>query len=156
MLEDPIRHPQQCDEADLQSAYKVIAVKEAEHRPLLIERYPMWPDKVEYWHIHDLDKSTPTEALEQIERQVNELIDRTSIITIVCAILYFALDGIARQATIRNRCLHRQKIQAGCWRKCWSGFFAGLMNGPRNELPPAQKPTADRSYTTFKTARYLA
>ena len=73
-LEPPIRDPIQCSEADLGSAHRVIALKEAEHRPYLSQRYPSWPDKVEYWHIHDLDKATPAQALSEIARKVNELV----------------------------------------------------------------------------------
>ena len=83
MLEDPIRHPMQCDEADLQSAFKVIAVKEAEHRPMLAERYPNWPDKAEYWNVHDLDQSTPIEALKEIESHVKQLIAKLTTVDAV-------------------------------------------------------------------------
>jgi protein-tyrosine-phosphatase len=73
-LPEPVRHPIQCSEEDLASAAKVIALKEAEHRPYLTTRYPAWPDRVEYWHIHDLDKATPAEALSGIAEKVEELI----------------------------------------------------------------------------------
>jgi protein-tyrosine phosphatase len=73
-LAEPVRHPQQCSEADLASATRVIALKEAEHRPYLTERFPAWPDRVEYWHIHDLDKATAGEALSGIAEKVNELV----------------------------------------------------------------------------------
>jgi protein-tyrosine phosphatase len=74
-LPQPLDLPRQCEEADLQSAYRIIAVKEAEHRPYLTERYPAWPDKVRYWHVHDLDKSGPEAALEEIENNVIGLIE---------------------------------------------------------------------------------
>ena len=73
-LAEPIRNPIQCSEDDLVSAHRVIALKEAEHRPYLAQRYPTWPDRVEYWHIHDLDKATPAEALSQIAEKVNALV----------------------------------------------------------------------------------
>jgi protein-tyrosine phosphatase len=73
-LTEPIRLPMQVSEDDLASATRVIALKEAEHRPYLTSRYPAWPDKVEYWHIHDLDKSTPIEALTSIEEKVKTII----------------------------------------------------------------------------------
>jgi protein-tyrosine phosphatase len=73
-LAQPIRNPIQCSEEDLSSAHRVIALKEAEHRPYLTRRYPRWPDRVEYWHIHDLDKATPAEALSQIAEKVNALV----------------------------------------------------------------------------------
>jgi len=73
-LPEPVRHPIQVSEEDLAAATRVIALKEAEHRPYLTSRYPAWPDRVEYWHIHDLDQSTPAEALSEIAGKVNELI----------------------------------------------------------------------------------
>jgi protein-tyrosine-phosphatase len=73
-LPPPIREPAQVTEAELAVAGRVIALKEAEHRPYLTQRYPAWPDRVEYWHIHDLDKATPTEALTGIEERVRTLI----------------------------------------------------------------------------------
>jgi protein-tyrosine phosphatase len=74
----PIRNPQQVSEEDLAAATRVIALKEAEHRPYLTQRYPAWPDKVEYWHIHDLDKATPVEALTEIEAKVKAIIAELS------------------------------------------------------------------------------
>ncbi len=73
-LTNPVRHPVQCSEADLAAADLVIALKEAEHRPYLTQRYPAWPDRVKYWHVHDLDQSGPVEALTQIESKVTALI----------------------------------------------------------------------------------
>jgi len=72
-IAQPMRNPQQVSEEDLAAAKKIIALKEAEHRPYLTQRYPAWPDRVEYWHIHDLDKSTPVEALSQIADRVTAL-----------------------------------------------------------------------------------
>jgi len=74
-LPEPVRQPMQCDEADLQSAHRVIALKEAEHRGYLTERYPNWPDRVEYWHVHDLDQAMPEQALAEIERNVAALVE---------------------------------------------------------------------------------
>jgi protein-tyrosine phosphatase len=74
-LPEPVPFPKQCDDADLQSAYRVIAVKEAEHRPYLTERYPAWPDRVQYWHVHDLDRSGPEAALAEIEENVKRLVE---------------------------------------------------------------------------------
>jgi protein-tyrosine phosphatase len=59
--------------ADLAAADLVIALKEAEHRPLLRALFPDWEDRVEYWHVDDLDCATPEEALPGLEQQVEEL-----------------------------------------------------------------------------------
>ena len=74
-LDEPVRSPIQCSEVDLASADRVIALKEAEHRPMLTRKFPGWPDRVEYWHIHDLDAATPLEALIEIEQKVTALVD---------------------------------------------------------------------------------
>jgi protein-tyrosine phosphatase len=75
-LSEPIRHPIAVTAKDLTDATRVIALKEAEHRPYLTQRHPEWPDRVEYWHIHDLDQATPAEALAGIADKVTELIEQ--------------------------------------------------------------------------------
>jgi protein-tyrosine phosphatase len=72
---DPSRDPMHCLKEDLKSADRVIALKEAEHRPMLAERFGGWEDRVEYWHVHDLDGATPEDALREIEQRVNALIE---------------------------------------------------------------------------------
>ena len=72
------RQPAQLTQADLLSAKTIIALKEAEHRPLLKARYPGWEDKVTYWHIHDLDAATPDVALNEIEMRVREWVNDLS------------------------------------------------------------------------------
>ncbi len=57
-------------EADLLRASKIIALKEAEHRPLMRRFFPAWESRVEYWPVHDLDCATPAEALPEIEMKV--------------------------------------------------------------------------------------
>src|SRR5215211_3798258 len=51
--------PMQCRECDLAAADLVIALKEAEHRPMLASSFPTWPIRVRYWHVHDVDAATP-------------------------------------------------------------------------------------------------
>ena len=68
------RLPIGCAPADLSSADKVVALKEAEHRPYLRQKFPEWEDRVDYWHVHDLDQAGPAEALALIERRVIELV----------------------------------------------------------------------------------
>jgi len=72
------RAPAQVSEADLAGADKIIALKESEHRQMLEGRYPSWPDRVEYWHVHDLDLATADEALTEITGLVDELIWKLS------------------------------------------------------------------------------
>lgn len=75
-LPSMIRFPLQACEGDFASATLIIALKEAEHRPLLESQYPRWAHRVEYWHVHDMDQATAAEALAEIERGVQELIAR--------------------------------------------------------------------------------
>ena len=69
------RLPRSVTEADMRAADRVIALKEAEHRPLLAERLPGWEDRVTYWHIDDVDGAEPEIALSMIDAQVSALIE---------------------------------------------------------------------------------
>jgi protein-tyrosine phosphatase len=70
------RLPQPVCESDLAGADRIIAVKEAEHRPLFEAKFPNWLDRVEFWHVHDLDCATPDTSLPHLEREVTRLIER--------------------------------------------------------------------------------
>ena len=73
---DDCRHmPMQCRENDLAKADLVIALKEAEHRAMIERSFPDWRDRVTYWHVHDVDQSTPDVALKEIEQLVQKLIE---------------------------------------------------------------------------------
>jgi protein-tyrosine phosphatase len=65
------RFPIQVTVDDFEAAHWIVALKEAEHLPLLQERYPTWVEKVEFWQVED-DK----EALGLIEREVMNLVAR--------------------------------------------------------------------------------
>jgi protein-tyrosine phosphatase len=62
--------------ADLQAADHIVALKESEHRPLLTARFPDWLDRVEFWHVDDLDCATPAATLPAIETLVEDLAQR--------------------------------------------------------------------------------
>jgi protein-tyrosine phosphatase len=70
------RFPQQVSEEDLAQSDLVIAVKEAEHRPLLQRLHPDWANRVEYWHVHDLDAATPEVALAELDKAVEALVQQ--------------------------------------------------------------------------------
>jgi protein-tyrosine phosphatase len=70
------RFPVSVVEDDFRQADLIVALKEAEHRPLLIERFPAWNERVEFWQVHDIDGATPDEALLQIQQEVHGLIAR--------------------------------------------------------------------------------
>ena len=65
------RFPIQATVEDFEAAHWIVALKEAEHLPLLQERYPAWAEKVEFWQVDD----TP-EVLDLIEREVMDLAAR--------------------------------------------------------------------------------
>ena len=68
------RYPLLCSPADFDLAQFVIALKEAEHRPLLLLRFPGWESRVSYWHVHDLDVAKPVKAIAMMDRLVLDLI----------------------------------------------------------------------------------
>jgi predicted translation initiation factor SUI1 len=68
---DHDRLPLAVQTTDFEAADRVIALYETEHRPLLEERHPDQVERVEYWHIEDVDGVLP-----RIESEVNGLIAR--------------------------------------------------------------------------------
>jgi translation initiation factor 1 len=65
------RSPLPATADDFTLASQIIALKEAEHLPLLQERFSTWVHKVEFWQVDDAP-----EALSLIEREVNSLVAR--------------------------------------------------------------------------------
>jgi protein-tyrosine phosphatase len=70
------RYPMQAADADFERADLVIALKEAEHRPMMQTYFPRWGDTVEYWRVDDIDVATPDQALGLIEANVESLLQR--------------------------------------------------------------------------------
>ncbi len=70
------RLPQQCSIIDLQTANHIIALNEVEHRPLMLERFPHWEDRIEYWTVGDIDVLLPQVALSAIDSQIDALVGR--------------------------------------------------------------------------------
>jgi protein-tyrosine phosphatase len=75
-LPDPLRDPRDASEPDFAAAQLIVALKEAEHRPLMQTRFPVWAKRVEYWRVHDLDFAPSSEALPQVKQHVQELFAR--------------------------------------------------------------------------------
>lgn len=69
-----MRSPLACDIEDLESSHLIVAMKEAEHRFLLVKKYPGWENRVLYWHVHDIDAANPTDAVATIDRLILELV----------------------------------------------------------------------------------
>ncbi len=65
------RLPAQVTTDDLEGAALIVALKHAEHLPLLQERFPAWAEKVEFWQVDDAPG-----ALASIEREIMDLTAR--------------------------------------------------------------------------------
>ncbi len=70
-IADFARSPMQVAADDFAGAGWIVALKEAEHLPLLQERFPAWAEKVEFWRVDDAP-----EALALIEQEVMDLAAR--------------------------------------------------------------------------------
>ena len=68
------RYPRPCSAADFDQAQLVVALKEAEHRPLVEQRFPQAAGRVIYWHVDDVEFSHPSIALAMIDDQVDQLV----------------------------------------------------------------------------------
>lgn len=56
---------------DLERANRIIAIKEAEHRPLMRLYFPDWVNRVEYWSSNGMERLG---TLARLERLVDDLI----------------------------------------------------------------------------------
>jgi protein-tyrosine phosphatase len=77
------RMPLQLEIGDLEAADHIVALKKAEHLPLMEERFPSWlgtndPARIEYWHVHDVDQMAPEQGLPLIAEQLPSLMNRLS------------------------------------------------------------------------------
>lgn len=70
------RAPRDVTEAEMQGAALTIALKETEHRPIVMDRFPTLLARVEFWQVHDLEDAPPSEAIPLIETNVRKLIER--------------------------------------------------------------------------------
>jgi protein-tyrosine phosphatase len=75
-LQGNIRFPIALSQSDLENADLVVAVKEAEHRAMMAEQFPAWTNRIEYWHVDDIDCATADEALPVCETNVQALMER--------------------------------------------------------------------------------
>jgi len=76
LLAESPRFPIRATEVDFQGCHLIVAVKEAEHRSLLEQLFPTVVERVEFWHVHDLDCAGPEEAIPQLQQLVAELVER--------------------------------------------------------------------------------
>lgn len=75
-LSEPIRFPIQLSQDDLETADLVIALKKAEHHAMMVEQFPDWAERIEYWQIDDLDCALPDETLAACEACLVALVER--------------------------------------------------------------------------------
>jgi protein-tyrosine phosphatase len=68
------RMPLQCAAADLETAHRIIALNEREHRPLIRARFPEWEQRVQFWQVEDVEYVRPEVALAAIEEQIDALL----------------------------------------------------------------------------------
>ena len=71
-----MRGPMQAERGDFEQANILVALKEAEHRPMIARHFSGWEGRVEYWQVDDLDCAGPETALACIESAVKELVSR--------------------------------------------------------------------------------
>jgi protein-tyrosine phosphatase len=74
VLDPDIRFPLQLHEHDLTGADLIIALDALEHRPLMAKKFPHWLDRIHYWNVPDLYGMTVEDALSQIEKEVQRLL----------------------------------------------------------------------------------
>ena len=68
------RHPALCTVEDFAEAELVVALKDAEHRPMIERRFAGVAHRVEYWDVDDIEDLDPPTALRKIDERVGLLI----------------------------------------------------------------------------------
>jgi protein-tyrosine phosphatase len=72
-VRDP-RVPRDVTEEHFGGADLIVAVKELEHRPMMLERFPTWADRVRYWNVDDIPLVRAADALTSLEVLVRTLV----------------------------------------------------------------------------------
>lgn len=75
-LPPELRLPIPAVENDFHDSDHVVAIKHAEHHAMIARQFPEWLERVEFWHVHDLDCAPPEQALEELQACVCELFAR--------------------------------------------------------------------------------
>jgi protein-tyrosine phosphatase len=75
-VEPYLRMPLAVTDDDFERAQHIVAVKEAEHRPLIAGRFPAWLARVEFWSVHDVDCADASQAMPVLENEVLGLLAR--------------------------------------------------------------------------------
>lgn len=75
-LPHPLRMPQVLTEQDLNSAETIIAMHETEHRPMMVEQFPSWIDRTEFWLVQDVPPDEEYNPLVEIDHGIEDLMGR--------------------------------------------------------------------------------
>ena len=60
---------------DLERAERVIVLDEAEHRPMVLEQFPDWVERVAFWACQDVQWEIPESCMARIEEKVAALVN---------------------------------------------------------------------------------
>ena len=71
---DEIREPLPVEPSDLLWSDRIVALYEADHRPLIESQFSFWANRIEYWNVPDFHESNWGRALPKLEANVHELI----------------------------------------------------------------------------------
>jgi protein-tyrosine phosphatase len=77
-IEAYLRPPRAVSDQDFESASHIVAVKEAEHRNMILRKFPHRLKDVEFWHVHDLDCGEPAQTTAHLDGLVSQLLQRLS------------------------------------------------------------------------------
>ena len=64
----------QLAESDLRRAQRIIALQDFEHRPMVLEQFPTWVDRITFWDVADMPHMPSHEAMPAIEKRVMTLL----------------------------------------------------------------------------------
>jgi protein-tyrosine phosphatase len=73
------RNPKLCTDDDLAEAELVVALKDAEHRPMIEQRFAAVAHRIEYWDVDDIEYLDPPTALSKIDELIGRLIGRLQV-----------------------------------------------------------------------------
>ncbi|MEM7143767.1 MAG: hypothetical protein AAF591_01450 [Verrucomicrobiota bacterium] len=73
-LHHTANEPAALNEIDLENATITIALKETEHLPMMLEKFPQWAGRIQYWQIHDIEDEPAAAALPKLEEQILHLL----------------------------------------------------------------------------------
>ena len=69
-----MKFPEQMEARHFQSGIKIIAMDETEHRSMMQKDFPEFSDQIQYWQVHDIDFTDPSEAMPALKKKVELLV----------------------------------------------------------------------------------